>query len=140
MRIADARWVSTVFTLIFNVAPIALLVGRRLKSLHSRTEILILTMHEDEELLTEAVLGGIRGLLFKSDARKHLIAAIEALLERRPYFTSVVLEKLLHDYRVGKQHKSETLLTAREQCVVQLIAEGNTGRMPAAPAFNVWIG
>ncbi|GLR97032.1 MULTISPECIES: response regulator [Bradyrhizobium] len=64
-------------------------VSRRLKSMHLRTEPLILTMHESEELLTEAVLAGVRGFLFKSDARKHLISAIEALLDGNPYFTGV---------------------------------------------------
>ena len=107
-------------------------VSRRLKSLHSRTAVLILTMHENEELLTEAILAGVRGLLFKSDARQHLISAIEALLDGRPYFTSVVLEKLLHDYQSNKQNKSEMLLTPREQSVVQLIAEGHTNRSISA--------
>jgi len=103
-------------------------VSRRLKALHPRTQVLILTMHENEELLTEALLAGIRGFLFKSDARKHLISAIEALLEGRPYFTSVLMEKLLHNYQNNKQNRSDTLLTPREQSVVQLIAEGHTNR------------
>jgi DNA-binding NarL/FixJ family response regulator len=107
-------------------------VSRRLKSLHPRTAVLILTMHENEELLTEAILAGVRGFLFKSDARQHLIFAIEALLDGRPYFTSVVLEKLLHDYQSNKQNKSEMLLTPREQSVVQLIAEGHTNRSISA--------
>jgi DNA-binding NarL/FixJ family response regulator len=107
-------------------------VSRRIKSLHLRTAVLILTMHENEELLTEAILAGVRGFLFKSDARKHLISAIEALLDGRPYFTSVLLEKLLHDYQVNKQKKSEILLTSREQSVVQLIAEGHTNRSISA--------
>lgn len=103
-------------------------VSRRLKALHQRTEVLILTMHEDEELLTEAVLAGVRGFLFKSDAKKHLIFAIEALLDGRPYFTSALVEKLLHDYQFNKQGKSGMLLTSREQGIVQLIAEGHTNR------------
>jgi DNA-binding NarL/FixJ family response regulator len=103
-------------------------VSRRLKSLHPRTEVLILTMHENEELLTEAILAGVRGFLFKSDARKHLISAIEALLEGKPYFTSVLVEKLLHDYQSNKQNRSNILLTPRERSVVQLIAEGHTNR------------
>ncbi|KWV60156.1 LuxR family transcriptional regulator [Bradyrhizobium macuxiense] len=103
-------------------------VSRRLKALRVRTEVLILTMHESEELLTEAVLAGIRGFLFKSDARKHLISAVEALLDGRPYFTNVLLEKLLHDYRANKQNRADMLLTSREQSVVQLIAEGHTNR------------
>jgi DNA-binding NarL/FixJ family response regulator len=103
-------------------------VSRRLKTLQPRTEVLILTMHENEELLTEAVLAGVRGFLFKSDARKHLIFAIEALLEGRPYLTSVLMEKLLHDYQSNKQNRLDALLTPREQSVVQLIAEGHTNR------------
>ena len=103
-------------------------VSRRVKALRLRSEVLILTMHENEELLTEALLTGVRGFLLKSDARKHLISAIEALLDGRPYFTSVVLEKLLTDYRLNKQNKSSVLLTSREQNVVQLIAEGHTNK------------
>lgn len=103
-------------------------VSRRLKSMRLRTEVLILTMHENEELLTEAILAGVRGFLFKSDASKHLIFAIEALLDGRPYFTGVLLEKLLHEYRAGKDSTSDMLLTAREQGVVQLIAEGHTNK------------
>ncbi|MCP4620341.1 MAG: response regulator transcription factor [Bradyrhizobium sp.] len=107
-------------------------VSRRLKVLQPRAEVLILTMHENEELLTEAILAGVRGFLFKSDARKHLISAIEALLEGRPYFTSVLMEKLLHDYQNNKQNRLDRLLTPREQSVVQLIAEGHTNRSISA--------
>jgi DNA-binding NarL/FixJ family response regulator len=103
-------------------------VSRRLRLLHLRSEVLILTMHESEELLTEAILAGVRGFLFKSDARKHLISAIETLLDGRPYFTGALVEKLLHDYQTNRQNKSDMLLTSREQSVVQLIAEGNTNR------------
>lgn len=107
-------------------------VSRRLKALQPRTEVLILTMHENEELLTEAILAGVRGFLFKSDAGKHLIFAIEALLEGKPYFTSVLIEKLLHDYQSNKQNRLDTLLTPREQSVVQLVAEGHTNRSISA--------
>nr|WP_249782495.1 MULTISPECIES: response regulator transcription factor [unclassified Bradyrhizobium] len=107
-------------------------VSRRLRALHVQTEVLILTMHESEELLTEAILAGIRGFLFKSDARNHLISAVEALLDGRPYFTSVLLEKLLRDYQANKQNRADMLLTSREESVVQLIAEGHTNRSISA--------
>nr|WP_249787323.1 response regulator transcription factor [Bradyrhizobium sp. BRP23] len=107
-------------------------VSRRLRALHIQTEVLILTMHESEELLTEAILAGIRGFLFKSDARNHLISAVEALLDGRPYFTSVLLEKLLRDYQANKQNRADMLLTSREESVVQLIAEGHTNRSISA--------
>jgi DNA-binding NarL/FixJ family response regulator len=103
-------------------------VSRRIKSNHLRTEVLILTMHESEAILAEALMAGIRGFLLKSDASVHLIAAVEALLDHRPYFSSPVLEKLLHDYQLSKRDRPTIELSAREQNVVQLIAEGHTNR------------
>jgi DNA-binding NarL/FixJ family response regulator len=103
-------------------------VSRRIKSNHLRTEVLILTMHEGEAILAEVLVTGARGLLLKSDARDHLIAAIEALLEHRPYFTSLVLEKLLREYQLSNRDRPAIELSSREQNVVQLVAEGYTNR------------
>lgn len=107
-------------------------VSRRLSLAHLSTQVLILTMHESEEFLSEAILAGVRGFLFKSDAGRDLISAIEALVEGRPYFTSVLVEKLLLDYQSSRQFKSDVLLTSREQSVVQLIAEGHTNKSISA--------
>ena len=103
-------------------------VSRRIKSNHLRTEVLILTMHENEAILAEVLMAGVRGFLLKSDARSHLVAAIEALLEHRPYFTSLVLEKLLQDYQLSKRDRPAVELSSREQNVVQLVAEGHTNK------------
>jgi len=103
-------------------------VSRRIRSSHLRTEVLILTMHDSEAILAEVLMAGVRGFLLKSDARGHLIAAVEALLEHRPYFSSLVLEKLLHDYQVSKRDRPAIELSSREHNVVQLIAEGHTNR------------
>lgn len=107
-------------------------VSRRIKLHHPRTEVLILTMHENDEILAEVLLAGVRGFLLKSDARSHLIAAIDALLDHRPYFTSTLLEKLLHDFLLRNKNKSEVLLSSRERSVTQLIAEGHTNKSVGA--------
>jgi DNA-binding NarL/FixJ family response regulator len=107
-------------------------VSRRIKLHHPRTEVLILTMHENEDILEEVLLAGVRGFLLKSDARSHLIAAIDALLDHRPYLTSVLLEKLLRDFLLRNKDKSEVLLSARERSVTQLIAEGHTNKSVGA--------
>lgn len=111
-------------------------VCRRIKSDRLHTGVLILTMFEDEKILTDALLAGARGLLLKSDARYHLVAAVEALLDRRPYLTSAALEKLLRDYLSVRMEGPGAVLTAREQNVVQLIAEGHTNRSAGA-ALNL---
>lgn len=103
-------------------------VVRRMKSMQVRTEVLILTMHDDEELLTQAIMMGVRGILFKSDAGKYLVSAIESLLDGRAYFTGILLEKLLNDYQANKCNRSAAVLTSREQNIVQLIGEGHTNR------------
>jgi DNA-binding NarL/FixJ family response regulator len=50
----------------------------------------------------------------------------------RPYFTSVLLEKLLCNYLLHKKDKSDVVLSSREQSVVQLIAEGHTNKSVGA--------
>ena len=107
-------------------------VCRRIKSDHPHTGVLILTMFEDEQILTDALVAGARGFLLKSDARYHLVTAVEALLDSQPYFTTVALEKLLRDYVSIRSEGSRAILTAREQSVVQLIAEGHTSKSAGA--------
>jgi hypothetical protein len=53
-----------------------------------RTEVLIFTMHDNESLIQELLKAGARGYLLKTDARRHLIGAIEALAAHKPFFTA----------------------------------------------------
>lgn len=108
-------------------------VCRRIRSHGLATQVLFLTVHESEDILTQAVSAGARGVLLKSDARKHLISAIETLLVGEPYVTGVLLEKLLHDYQLNnKQNSTNAALTSREQSVVKLVAEGHSNKVTAA--------
>ena len=107
-------------------------VCRRIRSHGLATQILSLTVHESEDILTEAVSVGARGVLLKSDARKELISAIETLLAGEPYVTSVLLEKMLHDYPLNKHNSAKVLLTSREQSVIKLVAEGHSNKATSA--------
>ena len=51
-------------------------------------QILIFTMHESGELANDARRVGARGYVTKSDAGRHLVRAIEALLSGRTFFGS----------------------------------------------------
>ena len=106
-------------------------VCRRIKSDRPDTGVLILTMFDDEEILADALLAGARGFLLKSDARYHLVTAVKSLLDHQPYFTSAALEELLRNY-LSVRKRSGPVLTAREQNVVQLIAEGHTNKSTGA--------
>ena len=102
-------------------------VTRQIRARLRRTEVLIFTMHDNEILLEELLKAGARGYLLKSDAKQHLIAAIESLAVHKPFFTSSVSEALLESFLTRTSRVGSTL-TNRERSVVQLIAEGHTNK------------
>ena len=54
-------------------------LAHSLKKNHPRMEILLYTMHDREEVIMEVLRAGVRGFVLKSDAERHLIAALDAL-------------------------------------------------------------
>jgi DNA-binding NarL/FixJ family response regulator len=108
--------------------------ARRILEVLPATEVLILTMHESDQLIREVVRAGARGYVLKSDAGRTLVAAVEALQEHKPFLTSRVSEIVLEEYRHGPppEPASGSGLTPREREIVKLIAEGHSGRQVAA--------
>jgi DNA-binding NarL/FixJ family response regulator len=96
--------------------------------------ILILTMHDTDQLVREVLRAGARGFLFKSDAGRDLITAIEALQQGRTFFTTRVSQLVLSGFLDRDQPGEESpernfeLLTTREREVIQLLAEGKTSK------------
>ena len=86
-------------------------------------------MHGNESVIRELLKAGARGYLLKTEARHHLIAAIDALAAHRPFFTAKVSEALLDSFLSRLVEASA--LTYRERGVVQLITEGYTNKQIA---------
>ncbi|WOK35904.1 response regulator transcription factor [Sphingomonas sp. C3-2] len=106
---------------------------RAIKKELPRTEILIFTMHDREDVLSELLTAGARGYLLKSDATKHLIAAVEALSVKRPYFSGNVSQTLLDRFiEMAARETPANALTPREREIVQLISEGRLNKEIAA--------
>ena len=74
-------------------------VTRQIRSRLPKTEVLIFTMHDNETLIDELLRAGARGYVLKSDAKRHLLDAIDALATHRPFFSSKVSEELLTSFR-----------------------------------------
>jgi DNA-binding NarL/FixJ family response regulator len=110
-------------------------VVRQIRKHVPETEILLFTMHESKALAQELLRAGVRGYLLKSDAKDNLIAAIEALSQRLPYFTDKVSEALLESF-LERPMERNACLTNRERGVVQLIAEGHTNK-DVADVLNI---
>lgn len=99
--------------------------------------ILILTMHDSDQVVREVLRAGARGFLLKSDAGRDLVAAVEALQLQRTFFTTRVSQMVLNgfldrdnqpDQTVRDQEYSHHVLTGREREVIQLLAEGKTSK------------
>jgi DNA-binding NarL/FixJ family response regulator len=58
----------------------------RLKS--PQTEVLVLTAHDDELLVSKALLAGARGFLLKMEANEQIVEAVTRLARQRPFITS----------------------------------------------------
>ncbi|MBS1850892.1 MAG: response regulator transcription factor [Acidobacteria bacterium] len=105
--------------------------ARQILSSSPDMRIVILTMHESEQVVREVLEVGARGFLLKSDAARDLVAAVEALQRRTTFFTSNVAQMVLDGYLSGSHYKERPArdrLTTREREVVQLLAEGKTSK------------
>jgi DNA-binding NarL/FixJ family response regulator len=102
-------------------------VTRQIRAKLPKVEVLIFTMHDNDEIVADLLAAGAKGYLLKSDARQLLITAVESLVTHRPFFTGKVSEALLERY-LSKHGEARDALSARERSVVQLIAEGNSNK------------
>jgi DNA-binding NarL/FixJ family response regulator len=94
--------------------------------------ILILTMHESDQLCADAIQAGARGCVLKSDSPRQLLAAVEAVATGKEYFTRLVRDaSVAHGLSSGAA-RAPLRLSAREREIVQLLAEGRTNKEIAA--------
>jgi DNA-binding NarL/FixJ family response regulator len=99
------------------------------------TGVVVLTMHDSEQVMREVLQSGARGLVLKSDADRDLLEAVEAVARKRHFFTRRLSELVLGGYLAGSaasdKKSEETPLTERECEVVRLLADGMSSKEAA---------
>jgi DNA-binding NarL/FixJ family response regulator len=103
-------------------------VTRQLRRAAPDTEVLLFTMHDDDETISGGLAAGARAYLLKTEGHDHLVAAISALGAHRPYFSPVVSELLLEAAVHDRKKSRLESFTVRELEVAQLIAEGESNK------------
>ena len=95
-------------------------------------KVLILTMHNEEEYLYQAISAGADGYLLKEDAEKELFSAIENIRKGRVYISPSLADQSMQNWvrmRRGEDSSLETQpLTIRQREILKLIAEGKSNK------------
>ncbi len=107
----------------------------RIKRHYPDVQVLILSMHANEEYVLQVLRSGASGYLLKDSATEELVAAIAAVYQGEAYLSPRISKTVIADYvrrteAEGRRAPHE-MLTPREREVLQLVAEGHTSKQIA---------
>jgi DNA-binding NarL/FixJ family response regulator len=108
--------------------------------LHRRkpeVKTLMLSMHDSEQFLFEALKAGASGYVLKSGADTDIVEAVRAAMRGDSYLYPSAVTTLVRDYidRGGSGEEQFDVLTPRELEVLKLIAEAHTSKEIAEKLF-----
>jgi two-component system response regulator NreC len=104
---------------------------RQIKKYRPDIQVIILSMHENEDFIRNALSLGAMGYILKDADSSELIDAIQDVMNDEPVLSPAVTRLVAADYlRWGDLQKRESVegLSPREREVLQLIAEGYTNK------------
>jgi DNA-binding NarL/FixJ family response regulator len=105
--------------------------ARRIREQRPNVQILILSMHDNEEFFFEALRAGAAGYVLKTAAERDLADACRAAARGEPFLYKGAIGALIRDYLTRSSAGGEPPadeLSPRETEVVKLVAEGFTSR------------
>ena len=101
---------------------------REIKRLAPGVDVLILSMHDDERYLFEALKAGAGGYVLKQKADRELVDAVRAIGRGDAFLTNSAMGALVREWLADETAGPREPLTPREQQVLKLIAEAHTNR------------
>jgi DNA-binding NarL/FixJ family response regulator len=102
--------------------------ARRIREQRPQLQVLILSMHDNEEFFFEALRAGAAGYVLKTAAERDLADACRAAVRGEPFLYSGAIGALIRDFLGRTAAEPSGELSPRESEVVKLIAEGYTSR------------
>lgn len=105
--------------------------AREIKQQAPEVNVLILSMHDDERYLYEALRVGAGGYVLKRAADQDLVRAVRAVNDGEPFLTDDAQRTLVKAWIESGEETPKDKLTDREREVVKLIAEAHTNKQIA---------
>jgi two-component system, NarL family, response regulator NreC len=99
--------------------------ARQLKKLSPNVKIVLLTQHDEDQYVTEALRVGAKGYVLKSQAANDLVQAIREVCRGSVYLSPSISRTVVDAY-VSKTYVSTDPLSGRERQVLQLVGEGKS--------------
>ena len=96
-----------------------------------KTKVILLTQHEEEQYIHEALEAGVKGYVLKNQVANDLIQAIRQVGRGEFYLSPGISRAVMEAFR-NKSKRPADPLTARERQVLQLIAEGKSTKDTAS--------
>jgi two-component system response regulator NreC len=96
-----------------------------------KTKVILLTQHEEEQYIHEALEAGVKGYVLKNQVANDLIQAIRQV-GRGEFYLSPGISRAVREAFRNKSERPADPLTARERQVLQLIAEGKSTKDTAS--------
>jgi len=112
---------------------------RKIKEKHPRTEVIILTMHANDDYVAEAINAGAKGYVLKDSSSFHILEAIQAVGKDEIFLDAKSSYKMLKilqkQARTTLTNVDQAPLGEREIEVLKLIREGYTNKEIAGKLF-----
>ena len=102
--------------------------ARRLRKMVPRPRLIFVTVHADQDYVTQAFKAGASAYLLKRSAGSELVQAIEAVMHDNYYVTSLIAKDLVHAAIADTESDTgvQDRLPMRQREILQLVAEGLT--------------
>jgi DNA-binding NarL/FixJ family response regulator len=98
--------------------------ARQIRAHLPDTQVLALSMHDDERYVFDALKAGASGYVLKSAADRDLVEAVRSAMRGEPFLYPAAVTALIRDYLERGESAPEDPLTPRELEIVKLVAEG----------------
>ena len=103
----------------------------RLKTERLDSKVIVLTMHHDADLATDAIRGGASGFLLKESAGDELLTAVRHALAGKVYITPTVTQEIMERMAVPAKAKAPQV-TPRQRDILRLLVQGQRMKEIAA--------